>query len=58
MRPPDKEYGKSEVGVWWVGRCGIRSRLCLLEIHEFEPQSPALFKVDQTFLTASRMKGL
>lgn len=55
MRPPDKEYGKSKVGVWWWGEAGSVASFVSQRSVNSSPHSPAPFKVDQTFLTASRM---
>lgn len=57
MRPPDKEQGKNEVGVWWWGEVGSEAAFVSHTYVNSSPQSPAPFKVDQTFLTAFRMNG-
>lgn len=53
MTPPDKGLEESVMGNAAVGRCGIRSCLCVVEAHEGWVPSP--FRVDQTFLTALRI---
>lgn len=43
MRPPDKEYGKSEGGVWWRGEVGSEAAFVSGRSMNSSPQSPALF---------------
>lgn len=54
MRPPDKGYGESEMGVWWWGDVGSEAAFVSWRSMN-SGRVPSPFKVDQTFLTASRM---